>query len=504
MYDCLAHSSPAITLPKVSTPQGKTRLALAVAHALAGDYPDGVWFVELAPLADPALVPQAVAAALGVREQPGRPLVDQLADALRGRDCLLVLDNCEHLVDACAALAEAFLAACPQLRVLATSREPLRVPGEAVWPVPPLAAPDPAQLPSLAALGDYPAVRLFAERARAQQPTFALTAGNARPVAALCRRLDGIPLALELAAARVRALPPGELAARLDDALRLLGGGSRTAPSRHQTLRATLDWSYRLLDPAAQVLFRWLAVFAGGWTLAAAEAVCAATSDERGATSTDGNSREEGADERSSLLARRSSLDMLEGLARLVDQSLVVVEPDTAPATGSGAARYRLLEPVRQYAAEQLAACGEEECARDRHAAHYAALAEGAAPALTGPEGAPGWRGWRARRATCAPRSAGCTSGAPPSAACDCVGRCGPSGVCAASRARAAAGSTRSWHWPGRTRRRAWRRACAWTRCWAPRTWPSTKATWLTARRAPGERSPSRAGTTRPPRSPPR
>ena len=323
---------------------GKTRLALAVAHALADAYPDGGRFVDLAPLADPALVPQAVAVALGLREHPTRPVRDHILEQLRPRTALLILDNCEHLVDACAQLAEALLAACPGVRLLATSREALRVSGEAVWPVPPLAAPDPAQPPPLDTLAGYPAVRLFVARARAQQPGFTLTEGNAPAVAALCRRLDGIPLAIELAAARVPALPVEQLAARVGNALRLLTAGGRTAPSRQQTLRAALDWSHALLPPPEQQLFRRLAVFAGGWTLAAAEAACPGDGLEPD--------------------------DVFELLAQLVTKSLVTAQEQ------GWQARYRLLEPVRQYAQEQLQAAGEEAQLRERHARFFLALVE--------------------------------------------------------------------------------------------------------------------------------
>ena len=259
---------------------GKTRLALAVARALAEgpDYPDGVWLVELAPIADPELVPAAVATAVQVCEQPGRSLTDCLIGALRNQTVVLVLDNCEHLIDACALLAERLLSACPGLRILATSREALRVPGEMPWLVPalglPAAATDPEHLPPLTELEQTAAVALFIDRVRLLRPGFALTPANAPTVIEICRRLDGIPLALELAAARAAVLSVEQLAARLDDALRLLVGGSRTAPTRQQTLRATLDWSYGLLEEPERTVLRRLAVFAGGWTVEAAEAVC--------------------------------------------------------------------------------------------------------------------------------------------------------------------------------------------------------------------------------------
>ena len=331
---------------------GKTRLAVALLRSPRRNRLGAGAFVDLAPLGHPELVPQTVAARLGVREQPGRPVLATLVDVLRRAPLLLVLDNCEHLVEACARLAEALLRACPGLRVLATSREPLGVAGEVVWRVPSLALPE--ATPLTEQREDAAAVRLFVARARAALPAFALTEQNARAVADVCRRLDGIPLALELAAAHVPLLSVEQIAERLDDALGLLTRGSRLAPARQQTVRATLDWSYALLTPPERRLFDRLAVFAGGWTLAAAE----------GVAGTDG-------------IAPRTVLPML---GRLVDQSLVVVEP--AP---GGPGRYRLLEALRQYGLERLAAGGRGPRVRDRHAAHYLALAEQAAPELFGP-----------------------------------------------------------------------------------------------------------------------
>ncbi|MDP9372367.1 MAG: tetratricopeptide repeat protein [Chloroflexota bacterium] len=333
---------------------GKTRLALAVAVDIVTCYPDGVWLVELAALQDPALVPGAVTRALGVREQPGRAPLDTLVDALRDKSLLLVLDNCEHLVDACAHLATTLLGASPRLQLLATSRTALRVPGEVTWTVPPLRLPDPRQPLTAEALAGSEAVALFVDRSRWRLPAFAVTQQNASAVVEICRRLDGLPLAIELAAARVPVLAPEQLATRLDDALRVLTGGSRTAPSRQQTLRATLDWSYALLDERERTVFRRLAVFAGGWALAAAEAVC-------------GDERVPGD-------------DVLTILAHLVDKSLVLAE------AGAEAARYRLLETVRQYAWEWLLESGETERIRQGHAEYYLALAETAETELTGPE----------------------------------------------------------------------------------------------------------------------
>ncbi len=317
---------------------------MQVTGDLAGSYPDGAWLVELAPLAEGALVPQAVAAALGVREQPGRPLTDTLADTLREKEALLVLDNCEHLVDAAADLAEALLSSCPRLRVLATSRETLGVPGEMAWPVPSLSGPEPGDGHTVEELEGYESVRLFVDRARYHNPAFLLTEHNARAVAEICRRLDGIPLAIELAAARV-GLSVDELATRLDDSLRLLNTGGRRAPPRQRTLRGTLDWSHELLPAPERALFRRLSVFVGGWVLAAAEAVGAG-----------GDIAED---------------DVLDLVSRLVDKSLVV-----AQATGEGGVRCRMLEPIRQYARGKLEESGEAEAVRRRHAGWCVAFVE--------------------------------------------------------------------------------------------------------------------------------
>jgi non-specific serine/threonine protein kinase len=334
---------------------GKTRLALAVAGELVGEYPDGVWFVELAAVADGALLPQAIGTALEVREEAKRPLLPTLVDALQSRALLLVLDNCEHLIDPCAQLAQTLLSACPQLRILATSREALGLAGETNWLVPSLALPDSHQLPALMELSRVEAVRLFIERAAAALPTFLMTPANAAAVAQVCCRLDGIPLAIELAAAWVKVISVDQLAARLDDSLRLLTAGSRTAPLRHQTLRATIDWSYDLLSEPERALFRRLAVFAGGWTLEAAEAICADAS--------------------------LAGNDVLEVLAHLVDKSLVVVDTPS-----SGAVRYRLLEPVRQFAHMKLRELVEEPPIRQQHAHFFLGLAGEAEPQLDGAE----------------------------------------------------------------------------------------------------------------------
>ena len=335
---------------------GKTRLALRAAREAAGDFADGAWLAELAPLADPTLVPDAAAGALGVHEQSGLSTVEALSRYLESREVLLVLDNCEHLVDACAALVDALLRRCPRLCVLATSREALRVDGERVWTVPPLPAPDPEHLPDLDALGRNEAVRLFVERASAVAPGFALGAENAAAVAAVCGRLEGLPLAIELAAARTRVLSVAQISSRLDDCFSLLTDGRRTALPRHKTLRAAMDWSYDLLPGGERAMFRRLSVFAGGWTLSAAEAVCA------------GDGFEEA--------------DTLDLLAQLVDKSLVLVAAEDGPQ--SEEARYRMLEPVRQYASEMLAEGGEAQEIRRRHAEFFLALAEEADLGLEG------------------------------------------------------------------------------------------------------------------------
>jgi predicted ATPase len=293
---------------------GKTRLALEVARTFiqVQDYPDGVWLVELGPLTDSALVAHEVAAVLGVRQAPQEPLLAALASALADRRLLLVLDNCEHMLDACATLIDGLLKSCPDLKVLATSREPIGIGGEVAWRVPSLALPDSQRVVPVAELARIPAVQLFVERAGAKAG-FALSERNAEAVAQVCQRLDGIPLALELAAGRLDALTVEQLAARLDKRFLLLTGGSRTTLPRQQTLVATLDWSYDLLSKPERRALERLAVFAGTWRLEAAEAVCASHD-----------------------VADKDVLDLL---GRLVRKSLVVVgEP------GDGAKRFELLE----------------------------------------------------------------------------------------------------------------------------------------------------------------
>ncbi|MGH3962017.1 MAG: BTAD domain-containing putative transcriptional regulator [Pseudonocardiaceae bacterium] len=343
---------------------GKTRLALETAAQLAGELADGAWVVELAGHHDPCdnvvgCVAELVAAVVGVRDDAalivppaGRPaaLIQRLPAALAAKQLLLVLDNCEHVIEEVAKLAELLLRSAPELRILATSREPLGLSGELLWPVPALELPDPAADGDLPAVAQCSAVQLFVQRAAATAPGFSLTETNTAAVAAVCRRLDGLPLALELAAARVRALPVHELATRLDDRFRLLATGNRDAPDRQQTLRAVVDWSWELLTEREQTLLRRLGVFADGFTLAATEGICAG----------------DGVDH----------ADVLDLLARLVDRSLVVAE--------DGGARYRLLETIAAYALERMDAAGETDQARLQHATWYADLAEQADQQLRG------------------------------------------------------------------------------------------------------------------------
>jgi predicted ATPase len=350
---------------------GKTRLAAATAAARAAAVASDargaatgpgevVAWVDLAPVADAGLVPAQIAAALRVPERAGREPLLAVADAVADARVLLVLDNCEHLIDACSAAADALLRRCAGLRVLATSREPLGVAGETAWLVPPLDADD--------------ARALFGERARAARPDFAVTDATVGAIDEICRRLDGIPLAIELAAARVRVLAPAQIAERLDDAFRLLTGGSRVALPRHRTLRGTMDWSHALLGARDRVLLRRLAVFAGGFTLEAAEAVCG---DEAAADATpDGGARRDPD-------AALAAADVLDGLTSLVDRSLVTLDAGPEP-------RYRLLETVRQYARERLAGAGELAAYEAAHARYYLAVAEAAAPELIGGERTPG------------------------------------------------------------------------------------------------------------------
>ena len=326
---------------------GKTRLALQVAADLVDNFKDGVWLVEIGPIADPALVPQAVASALSVREEPGRSPLSALVEFVRSRHLLLLLDSCEHVVQACAELANTLLRAAPELHILVTSREVLGINGETTWRVPSLSLP-PKPPPPPESLDQYEAVGLFVERATAANTNFRLTPQNATAVMEICARLDGIPLAIELAAARVRMLSVDQIASRLDDRFRLLTGGSRAALPRQRTLRALVDWSYGLLQETERMLFRRLSIFAGGWTLEAAETICGG----------DG----------------LPSYDVLDLLMQLVDKSLVIADEQ------AGQERYRTLETIREYARERLAEAGETRAVQERHHDWFMGLAEQAAP----------------------------------------------------------------------------------------------------------------------------
>jgi predicted ATPase/class 3 adenylate cyclase len=331
---------------------GKTRLALQAAADLLDDFPDGVFFVPLASVSDPALVPSAIAGALGIREEGERSLMDRLHDVLAPKWLLLVLDNVEHLIEAASAVGE-LLGASSALKVLATSRLPLHLRAEREYPVPPLALPRRKPPPTLEQLSQYESVRLFIERAQAVNPDFTVNNSNAPAVAEICHRLDGLPLAIELAAARVRMLPPEAMLARLEQRLPFLTRGARDAPARQRTLRDTIAWSYDLLDPSDQTLFRRLSVFAGGCTLDAAEAVANPAGD----------------------------LDMFGGLERLVEHSLLrqVVGVTREP-------RFAMLETIREFGLERLSESGETDAVRRRHVAFFLALVEQAEPALLGPE----------------------------------------------------------------------------------------------------------------------
>jgi predicted ATPase/class 3 adenylate cyclase len=341
-------------------------------------YPDGVWFVELAPLSDPALVPATIASVLGVREEQGRPHLVTLLEWLRPKELLLILDNCEHLIDACARFADAVLHTSRGTRILASSREALGVAGEQTFPVPSLQVPSPQTQMSVAQLTEYESIRLFVERAKLVKVDFELTSANAAAVMQVCARLDGIPLALELAAARVKVMRVEQIAERLDDRFRLLTGGSRTALPRQQTLRGAIDWSHSLLPEAERSLLRRLSVFAGGWTLEAAEEVCA---DDSRADGRPLALRERRPSATPKDFPPLPAVEVLDLLDRLIDKSLVV-----ADGVGEGeTTRYHLLETMRQYAREKLLDAGESERLRDRHLAFFLKLAEEAEPHLTGP-----------------------------------------------------------------------------------------------------------------------
>jgi predicted ATPase/class 3 adenylate cyclase len=325
---------------------GKTRLSIQVASELLDEYPNGVWLVELAPVTDPALVTQTVCNTLDITPQGKTDALNVLTDYLHSKKLLLVMDNCEHLIDACAQLSETLLLTCHDLRIFASSREALGIEGESAYRVPSLSLADSHS--DLKTIGQCEAVRLFLERAKTILPGYALTERNARTIAQICQRLDGIALAIELAASRVKILKVEQIRERLDDAFRLLTGGSRTALPRQQTLRGTIDWSYNLLSVEERTVLRGLSVFVGGWTLAAAESVC-------------------------------NNENMLDLLTRLVDKSLVAVDRDHI-----NEPRYYLLETVRQYAREKLAESGEGEQIRARHLEYFLKLAQRAEPELYG------------------------------------------------------------------------------------------------------------------------
>jgi len=326
---------------------GKTRLAIQTAHGTIKEFKDGVFWVGLVALSDANLIPQEIAHSLRVRETANEPLMDTLGAYLKTKEILIVLDNCEYLIKACAQYVEQLLAACPKLKILATSIETLGLFNETIWQVTPLPLPEMRHSLSLQELRGFAGIELFEERARHAKPDFALDEKNARSVAEICQRLDGIPLAIELAAARLKVLSVDEIALRLDDRFSLLTAGSRTAIPRHQTLQATIDWSFELLTVPEQSLFRRLSVFAGGFTLEAAEEVC---------------SRDV------------KPSDILDLLGRLVDKSLVIVEADSE----IRGTRYRLLETIREYAREKLESFGETDMTRDRHLEFFKRLAEAA------------------------------------------------------------------------------------------------------------------------------
>ena len=340
---------------------GKTRLMLHVADEVSGRHADGTWLIELAPLREPGLVVGEVVRALGVQVGPGQPAIAAVTDFLRGKDLLLLLDNCEHLIEAAADLAEQLLGTCRSLQVLATSREALGIQGEATYPVPSLAMPAALDHLDVEAVAAAEAVRLFVDRAVTTLPSFRLDDLNAEAVVEICRRLDGIPLALELAAARINVLSAAEIAQGLGDRFRLLTGGRRTAVPRQQTLQAMIDWSWDLLAEPDQRLLRRLSVFTGGWSLEAAAAVAGDQADS--SVTPPGAAR----------------LDALDGLGRLVDRSLVVV-------THAETTRYGMLETIRQYATDRLVASGEAADLRARHLARFRRLALDAATGIAGPD----------------------------------------------------------------------------------------------------------------------
>ena len=352
MWSDLLQSSRLVTIHG-SGGTGKTRLSEEVAAQVLEFYPDGVWLVELAPLTDAEKIPELITATLRLYDSRNRPALDLLIDYLSEKHMLLLLDNCEHLIDACARLADRLLHECPLLNLLATSREALGVTGETTYRVPSLSIPESQQ--PIEQITRFEAVRLFVERAASIQPGFQVTEANAPAVVQICRRLDGIPLAIELAAARMDLLSPEQIAARLDKRFRLLTGGSRTALPRQQTLRASIDWSYSLLTESERLLLQRLSVFAGGWTLEAAEGVCGFDGLE--------------------------DFEVLDGLGQLVKKSLVVADSQVGVAV-----RYRLLETIRQYAREKLLDAGTGADVRTRHLDYFVELAEQAEPHQRGPD----------------------------------------------------------------------------------------------------------------------
>jgi predicted ATPase/class 3 adenylate cyclase len=325
---------------------GKTRLSLQVAADLLDKFDQGVWFVELAPLTDPDLIPQTILSTIGVQERQGKTPLDALKEYFHEKQALILLDNCEHLVSASAQVVNTLLNTAPQLKVLASSREALGVKGEASYPVPSLSLPDIKHLPIIEELSQYEAVRLFIDRALLVSPHFTMDKDNAPFIAQICHRLDGIPLAIELAAARVKVLSAEQISIRLDDRFRLLTGGARTALPRQQTLRALIDWSYDLLTENERLLLHRLSVFMGGWSLEVAEVVCSGDGIE--------------------------TYDVLDLLTQLANKSLVVV---IAEGTQSGETRYRLLETIRQYAREKVAASGGSAVIRRRHLDFFLSIA---------------------------------------------------------------------------------------------------------------------------------
>ena len=331
---------------------GKTRLSLQVAAEVIEKFDHGIWFVELAPLTDPDLIPQTILSVIGIREQEGKTPLDLLKEYLSEKRTLIVLDNCEHVISASARVVDSLLRAAPRIKVLASSREALGVRGELSYPVPSLSLPDIKHLPAIEQFSQYEAVRLFIDRALLVNPRFEVDKDNAPYIAQICHRLDGIPLAIELAAARVKVLSVDQISKRLDDRFRLLTGGARTALPRQQTLRALIDWSYNILEENERLLLRRLSVFAGGWTLEAAEEVCEGDEIE--------------------------SFDVLDLLSQLVNKSLVVVTDKSK----SGETRYRMLETIRQYAREKLAETGGGESIRDKHLAYFVKLTEQAKPEI--------------------------------------------------------------------------------------------------------------------------